>query len=98
MTAPETTTSSGGRPALRVLRDRVDVDLPAAERAVTDLLRALGKDPADDHLAGTPRRVADAYAELLTPRQFGAISSNGRGALTLSSQISAPRQLMPDAE
>ena len=26
--------------------------------------------PADEHLAGTPRRVADAYAELLTPRQF----------------------------
>jgi len=55
---------------LRVVRERVDVDLPAAEAAVTALLRALGKDPADPHLAGTPRRVADAYAEMLSPRQF----------------------------
>jgi GTP cyclohydrolase I len=55
---------------LRVVRDRAEVDLPAAEDAVTALLRALGKDPADPHLAGTPRRVAGAYAELLTPRQF----------------------------
>jgi GTP cyclohydrolase I len=55
---------------LRVVRDGAEVDLPAAESAVTALLRALGKDPADPHLAGTPRRVADAYAELLTPRQF----------------------------
>ncbi len=46
------------------------VDVAAAERAVTALLRALGKDPADPHLADTPRRVADAYAELLTGRPF----------------------------
>ena len=37
----------GARPRLRVVRSRADVDLPAAERAVADLLRALGKDPAD---------------------------------------------------
>ena len=48
----------------------MDIDLPAAEDAVSALLRALGKDPADPHLAGTPRRVADAYAEMLSPRQF----------------------------
>jgi GTP cyclohydrolase I len=64
-------TSMSTDPArLRVVRDRAAVDLPAAEDAVTALLRALGRDPADPHLAGTPRRVADAYAELLTPRQF----------------------------
>jgi GTP cyclohydrolase IA len=57
-------------PRLSVVRDRAAVDLPAAERAVTDLLRALGRDPADPHLADTPRRVADSYAELLAPRQF----------------------------
>jgi GTP cyclohydrolase I len=55
---------------LRVVRRRPVVDLPAAERAVAALLRALGRDPASEHLADTPRRVADAYAELLSGRPF----------------------------
>jgi GTP cyclohydrolase I len=55
---------------LQVLGDRDRVDLPAAERAVADLLVALGKDPASEHLADTPRRVAHCYREWLTPRQF----------------------------
>jgi GTP cyclohydrolase IA len=55
---------------LRVIRRRPVVDLPAAERAVAALLRALGRDPASEHLADTPRRVAGAYAELLTGRPF----------------------------
>ena len=46
------------------------VDLAAAERAVGDLLVALGRDPGDEHLADTPRRVAAAFAEMLTPRPF----------------------------
>jgi GTP cyclohydrolase IA len=54
---------------LRVARG-ADIDLLAAERAVADLLMALGQDPDDDHLRDTPRRVAAAYAELLTPRPF----------------------------
>jgi GTP cyclohydrolase I len=45
-------------------------DLPAAERAVTDLLRALGRDPSAPHLRDTPRRVASAFAEMLTAEQF----------------------------
>jgi GTP cyclohydrolase I len=56
---------------LRVVRSRADLDLSAAARAVADLLRALGRDPAEPHLAETPRRVAEAYAELLTPPSFG---------------------------
>ncbi len=48
------------------------VDQDAAERAVAGLLVALGRDPADEHLAETPRRVAAAFAELLTPTPFGA--------------------------
>jgi GTP cyclohydrolase IA len=44
--------------------------VPAAERAVTDLLRALGRDPESLHLADTPRRVAGAFAEMLTPPPF----------------------------
>jgi GTP cyclohydrolase IA len=38
---------------LRVVRHRPVVDLPAAERAVAALLRALGRDPASPHLADT---------------------------------------------
>jgi GTP cyclohydrolase IA len=60
----------GSRDRLHVVGDRAPVDLPAAERAVAALLRALGRDPADPHLAETPRRVAAAYAELLTGRAF----------------------------
>ncbi|WP_091380066.1 GTP cyclohydrolase I FolE [Geodermatophilus sp. DSM 45219] len=57
-------------PALRVVRESRAVDLPATEQAVDQLLRALGRDPADPHLAETPRRVASAYAELLSAPQF----------------------------
>jgi GTP cyclohydrolase IA len=55
---------------LRVVRDDNAIDLDAAARAVSDLLVALGHDPVSEHLADTPRRVAHAYAELLTPRAF----------------------------
>jgi GTP cyclohydrolase I len=47
------------------------VDVTAAETAVEALLRALGRDPSsDEHLRDTPRRVAAAYAELLTAEPF----------------------------
>ena len=46
------------------------VDLDAAEAAAEALMRALGMDPEMQGLADTPRRVARAYAELLTPREF----------------------------
>jgi GTP cyclohydrolase IA len=49
---------------------REEIDLVAAARAVADLLKALGRDPRSEHLADTPRRVARAYAEMLTPRDF----------------------------
>jgi GTP cyclohydrolase IA len=55
---------------LRVVRSERDVDLTAAQVAVRDLLVALGHDPESEHLADTPRRVAGAFAELLTPRSF----------------------------
>src|SRR5437764_1163070 len=57
-------------PLLRVVPDEVGIDLPKAERAVADLLAALGQDLSSEHLRGTPRRVAQAYEELLTPRPF----------------------------
>jgi GTP cyclohydrolase IA len=58
------------RGRLRVVRDRGRIDTPAAERAIADLLRALGRDPGSAHLSETPRRVAAAYAELLAAPQF----------------------------
>jgi GTP cyclohydrolase IA len=48
------------------------IDHDAVEHAARDLLRALGADVDADALEETPRRVADAYAELLTPRPFRA--------------------------
>ena len=57
-------------PTLQVIRGGAQIDLEAAERAVSDLLRALGQDPTAEHTRETPRRVAAAYAELLTPREF----------------------------
>ncbi len=53
--------------ALHLVPGHPTVDLPGARRAVTDLLTALGQDPRSGHLLDTPRRVADAFAELLTP-------------------------------
>lgn len=56
--------------ALARFPSRPLLDLDAAARAVADLLTALGHDPATEHLRDTPRRVASAYAELLTPQPF----------------------------
>jgi GTP cyclohydrolase IA len=47
-----------------------EIDLEAAEVAAGALLDALGIDRSKGPLAGTPRRIARAYAELLTPREF----------------------------
>jgi GTP cyclohydrolase I len=46
------------------------VDLSAAERAVADLLVALGQDTDNPGLADTPRRVAASFAEMLEPKPF----------------------------
>ena len=53
-----------------VLHAVPSIDLEAAERAAADLLVALGADLEDEGLRDTPRRVASAYAELLTPKPF----------------------------
>jgi GTP cyclohydrolase I len=58
------------RAELEVLPGGAAIDLDAAERAVADLLVALGRPPDDDHTTDTPRRVAAAYAELLSPAAF----------------------------
>jgi GTP cyclohydrolase I len=48
------------------------IDHEALQQAVGDLLRALGADVGADGLRETPRRVAEAYAELLTRPAFRA--------------------------
>src|SRR5947209_13952892 len=46
------------------------MDYERMEAAIADLLDALGVDLTDESLRDTPRRVAAAYAELLTPLPF----------------------------
>lgn len=73
LTDPTDINHSAGTPLtsrLRVVGPSPTVDIPAAERAVADLLVALGRDARSEHLADTPRRVAHAFAELLSPQPF----------------------------
>ena len=72
------TTNTNGVAALAMV-DAADaetarrtIDHAGARRAARDLLLALGADPDSEVLQETPRRVADAYAELLTPSPFRA--------------------------
>jgi GTP cyclohydrolase IA len=67
---PDQPTAPGHRPQLQIVGRRPAVDLARAERAVADLLVALGQDPSSEQLQDTPRRVAASYAELLTPPAF----------------------------
>jgi GTP cyclohydrolase I len=46
------------------------IDRARAKAAAADLLEALGCDLADESVRETPRRMAETYAELLTPRPF----------------------------
>ena len=46
------------------------IDRDAAERAAAGLLAALGADLRHEGLRDTPRRMVEAYAELLTPEPF----------------------------
>jgi GTP cyclohydrolase IA len=46
------------------------IDAHAAQKAAAELLVALGADLADEGMRETPRRMVDAYAELLTSQPF----------------------------
>lgn len=59
----ERTTSTGSRRPVN-LEPTSRMDILAAERAVRDLLRALGQDVSEPGLCDTPRRVAKMYGEL----------------------------------
>jgi len=56
------------REAPATVRRPIDVD--AASVAARALIEALGMDPSEPGLRRTPERIARAYAELLTPREF----------------------------
>ena len=76
MTIHETSGDDPGREAAvlpwrpRMSAAPAAVDLPAAEQAAADLLRALGQPLESVHMADTPRRLARAYAEMLTVSSF----------------------------
>jgi GTP cyclohydrolase IA len=67
---PDEPAPLGTRRKLGVAGRSPAVDLVRAERAVTELLAALGQDPSSEQLRETPRRVAAGYAELLSPAPF----------------------------
>jgi GTP cyclohydrolase I len=58
---------------------RGPVDSVRATAAARELLAALGADVDNPHLAETPRRVAAAYEELLTPKPFVATTFPNEG-------------------
>jgi GTP cyclohydrolase I len=54
-----------------------EVDLPRIERAIREILTAIGEDPERDGLRDTPARVARAYAE-----QFAGLGRDPESVLT----------------
>jgi GTP cyclohydrolase I len=70
MTA-DTITGQAAAPASRAtLRVTPVIDRERAERAVADLLAALGYPVEGEHRARTPQRVVSALGEMLTPAAF----------------------------
>jgi GTP cyclohydrolase I len=67
-------------PSLHAVEALPGLDHAAIERAARDLLVALGADLDDESLGETPRRMAAAYAELLTPEPFEATTFPNDGA------------------
>ncbi len=76
--------------ALHVVQDDPAIDLAATQRAVADLLTALGRDPSSPHLRDTPQRVAATFAEMLTPTPFSMTTfpnDEGYDELVLAREI-----------
>jgi GTP cyclohydrolase I len=60
------------------IEDCPTIDRPRVERAVREILLAIGEDPDRDGLIRTPTRVADMFAEI-----FCGLSENPAGHLTV---------------
>jgi GTP cyclohydrolase I len=74
---PKLTLQPACEPAARVADGRrcaagAGIDVDGVESAARDMLIALGADLTDESLSGTPRRIASAYTELLSPEPFDA--------------------------
>jgi GTP cyclohydrolase IA len=64
----------------QTVRHATRIDLAAAERAAADFLTALGISTDTESKRKSPRRMAQAYAELFTPRPFDLTTfSNDEG-------------------
>jgi GTP cyclohydrolase I len=60
-------TPKAARSAIPSGASKAAIDVAAARRAIADLIRALGLDPAlEPELAETPERVTDLYREMLS--------------------------------
>ena len=74
----------------RIAREPLAVDLDRAERAATEMLTALGLPINSDDMVETPRRLVQAYAEMLTPPEFDSTTfenAAGYDELVLVSDI-----------
>lgn len=64
--------------------DSSRIDYPRIEAAVTELLAAIGDDPARPGLVDTPRRVAESYGEF-----FGGIGADESAPLRDATELDA---------
>jgi len=77
-------------PALRVVNESQLFDLDHAADAARTFLHALGIDCSSDSMRDTPTRMARAYAEFFTPRDFDATTftnDEGYDELVLARRI-----------
>ena len=83
MSTIEYTNGGGSHDSVAALADgalRRPLNRAAVEHAARELLEALGADLASEGLRGTPRRMADAFGELLTTEPFDLTTfSNDEG-------------------
>jgi len=71
------------------MTDEAGVDRARIEKAVHEILEAVGEDPDRDGLVRTPRRVADMYGEIL-----GGLHEDPDGALEVSFEAGHDEMVM----
>lgn len=65
-----------------VIEESGHVDLPRLKAAVSEMLAAIGEDPAREGLEDTPRRIAEMYAEV-----FSGMHSDPREHLSVGFEV-----------